>query len=103
MFDLKKYFAVGEKILMEYLDATGHLHEYRSQVIEIHGNDLLDVLIPIHKNQDVYLKQDTLLKLVVSKGEAVYELRAVIYEKLYGRIPLYRLKFLSEVNKIQRR
>ncbi len=103
MVDLKKYFAVGEKILMEYLDAAGHLHEYRSQVIELHDNDLLDVLIPIHKNQDVYLKQDTLLKLVVSKGEAVYELRAVIYEKLFGRIPLYRLRFLSEVNKIQRR
>ena len=101
MFDLKKYFVVGEKILMEYIDATGHLHTYTSQVIEIHHNDFLDILIPIHKNQDIYLKQDTMLKLVVSTGEAVYELRAVLHEKLFGRIPLYRLKLLPEINKIQ--
>jgi c-di-GMP-binding flagellar brake protein YcgR len=103
MFNLKKYFTIGEKILMEYIDASGRVHDYRSQVIELHSNDFLDVLIPIHKNQDIYLKQDTMLKLIVPKGEAVYELRAVLYEKLIGRIPLYRLKFLSEVNKIQRR
>lgn len=103
MFDLKKYFTVGEKILMEYIDASGHLHGYTSQVIELHNTDYFDVLIPIHKNQDIYLKQDTMLKVVASRGEAVYELRAVLHEKLFGRIPLYRLKLLTEINKIQRR
>ncbi|MHB1392452.1 MAG: flagellar brake protein [Clostridia bacterium] len=103
MLDLKKYFAVGEKILMEYIDASGHLHGYSSQVFELHQNEFLDVLIPIHKNQDIYLKQDTILKLVVSRGEAVYELRAVLNDKLFGRVPLYRLKVFAEINKIQRR
>ncbi len=103
MFDLKKYFTVGEKILMEYIDTSGHLHGYTSQVVELHHNEFLDVLIPIHKNQDIYMKQDTLLKLIVSRGEALYELSAVLNEKLFGRVPLYRLKVLSEINKIQRR
>lgn len=103
MLDLNRYFTVGEKILMEYIDPTGHMHGYTSQVVELHPNEFMDVLIPIHKNQDIFLRQDTILKLVVVKGEAVYELKAVLYEKLYGRIPLYRLKVLNDINKIQRR
>lgn len=103
MFDLKKYFTVGEKILMEYIDASGHKHVYTSQVVELHPNEFIDILIPIHKNHDIYLKQDALLKLIISKGEAVYEIRAVLYEKLFGRIPLYRLQVADEINKIQRR
>lgn len=103
MLDLKRYFTVGEKILMEYIDAVGHIHEYTSQVIELHPDETMDVLIPIHRNQDIFLRQDSLLKIVVAKGEAVYELKAVLYEKLYGRIPLYRLKILDDINRIQRR
>lgn len=103
MPDLKKYFSVAEKITMIYIDALGRSHEYASQVVELHPDSFMDVLIPIHKNRDIYLKQDTMLKIVVSKGEAVYEIKAVLYEKLFGRIPLYRLKVLDEINKIQRR
>lgn len=103
MLDLRKYFSVGEKIHLNYLDAREHLNEYVSQVAEIHGNEFVDVLIPIHRKRDVYLKQDTILKIVVSKEEAVYEFRAVLYEKLFGRIPLLRLKVLSDIKKIQRR
>lgn len=103
MKDLNKYFTVGEKIQMDHLDASGHLHEYTSQVVELIDNEFLDVLIPIHKKHDVYLRPDTMLKLVVQKGEAIYELRAVLHEKLFGRIPLLRLKVLSEISKIQRR
>jgi c-di-GMP-binding flagellar brake protein YcgR len=103
MFDLKKYFTVGEKIQMEYIDTSGRLHGYTSQVIELLHNEFLDVLIPIHKAKDIYLRQDTILKIIVTKDDAVYEIRAVLYEKLFGRIPLYRLKMLSEINKIQRR
>jgi len=103
MVDLKRYFTVGEKITLGYLDAAGHLREYTSQIVELHPDGFADVLIPIHKNHDVFLKQDTMLKLVIAKGDAVYEFRAALYEKLFGRIPLYRLKVLDEVNKIQRR
>ncbi len=103
MLDLKKYFTVGEKIQMDYLDASGHQREYISQVVEIINNEYIDVLIPIHKKRDVYLSQDALLKIVLVKGEAIYEFKAVLHEKLFGRIPLLRLKIFSEVNKIQRR
>lgn len=103
MLDLKKFFAVGDKIHLNYLDARDHFNEYISQIAEIHGNEFIDILIPIHRKRDVYLKEDTILKIVISKEEAVYEFRAVLHEKLFGRIPLLRLKVLSEVNKIQRR
>lgn len=103
MVDLKKYFTVGEKIQMDYIDISGHQHEYISQVIDIIGDEFMDVLIPMHHKRDVYLREDTLLKIVTVKGEAIYEVNAVLHEKLTGRIPLLRLKLLSEVNKIQRR
>ena len=103
MLDLNKYFTVGEKIQLDYIDVSGQLHEYRSQVIEIFDNDFIDVLIPIHKKHDVYLRQDIILKLVISKGDAVYEFKAVLYEKIFGRIPLLKLRLFSDVKKIQRR
>lgn len=103
MLDLKKYFTVGENIQIDYIDLNGHIHEYKSKVIELNDNEFIDVLIPMHKNHDVYLRQDTLLKLILIKGGAVYEFRAVLHEKSFGRIPLLRLKVLSDVNKIQRR
>ena len=103
MLDLKRYFSIGEKIQIKYLNAAGQLNEYVSQVVEIHGNDFIDVLIPIHRKRDVYLRQDSVLKVIISKEEAVYEFRVVLHEKLFGRIPLLRLRVLSELNKIQRR
>lgn len=103
MFDLKKYFTVGEKIQIHYADAGGCLREYTSQVIELNDNEFMDILIPIHNKHDVYIRQGSILKLVISKGEAVYEFKAALFEKLFGRIPLLRLKVFPEVNKIQRR
>lgn len=103
MTDLKKYFTIGEKIQIDHIDIRGHLQEYISQVVDFHGLDFMDVLIPIHKNQDVYLKVDSIVKIVLPKGDAVYEFKAVVYEKLFGRVPLLRLKMISDVNKIQRR
>lgn len=103
MPDLKKYFTIGEKIQIDHIDIKGHLQEYRSQVVDIHEGAFMDVLIPIHKSRDVYLRQDSIVKLASAKGDAVYEFKAVIQEKLFGRVPLLRLKIISEVNKIQRR
>lgn len=103
MLDLKKFLAVGEKIQIEYFDEIGRHNDYKSQIVEIHDNELVDVLIPIHKKREVYLRQDTVIKIIVTKGEAVYEFRAVLYETLFESIPLMRLKLLTEMNKIQRR
>jgi len=103
MSDLKRYFAIGEKIQIDHIDAKGHMQEYRSQVVDIHDGDFMDVLIPIHKSRDVYLSQNSIVKIVSVKGDAIYEFKAVIQEKLFGRVPLLRLKVISEVNKIQRR
>ncbi|MEA4849759.1 MAG: flagellar brake protein [Clostridiaceae bacterium] len=103
MLDLKKYFLIGERVQIEHVDLVGELHVYVSQIVDIHDNDYIDVLIPIHKKRDVHLKPDTILKLILLKGDAIYEFRTVLLEKLFGGIPLLRLKVVSEVNKIQRR
>ncbi|HYE84001.1 MAG TPA: PilZ domain-containing protein [Clostridia bacterium] len=103
MLNLNRYFKVSEKIQMDYMDKRGHLIGFTSQVVEVHGNEFIDVLIPIHKNEDVYLEKETIVKLIVQREGAVYEFRAVLSEKLFGRIPLLRFKILSEINKIQRR
>ncbi len=103
MIDLKKYFTIGERIRLDYIDAVGQQHEYASQVVEIHKEEFIDVLIPIHKKRDVHLRQEALMKLILVKGEAIYEFKVVLHEKLFGRVPLLRLKVLAEVNKIQRR
>jgi c-di-GMP-binding flagellar brake protein YcgR len=44
-----------------------------------------------------------LLKIVTMKEDAIYEMNTVLHEKLFGVIPLLRLKGISEVIKIQRR
>ena len=103
MLDLEKYFSAGEIIEMNYIDARGHINKYRSQVVEVHENGFIDTLIPIHKRRDIYLRKDAVLKLIVGKEEAIYELKAAVSEKLFGRIPLLRLKVFPEVRKIQRR
>lgn len=103
MPDLKKYFRTAKKIQMDYIDRKGHLQSFNSQVVEVHDNDLLDVLVPMNRYGDVFLELDTLVKLIVQKDGAVYEFRAVLTEKLFGKVVVLRLKVLSEVNKIQRR
>jgi len=106
MKHIKKYFKIGDKVQIEYWDAVGELRQYVSQVVDIHdGQDeeFIDVLIPIYKNMDVNIRQGTILKLIVFKGDAIYEIRTILYKKLFGSIPLLRLKATSEVIKKQRR
>jgi c-di-GMP-binding flagellar brake protein YcgR len=103
MLDLKKYFRVGDRIQIGYIDFSGRRHEYVSQVVELYENGFMDVLIPIHNKRIVYIRPDTVLAVSIPKGEAVYEIKATIHEKLFGRIPLLKLQVFPEVNKIQRR
>lgn len=102
MDDLKRYFRIGEKVQIDYIDALGEKKEFVSQIVNIQ-EEYVDILIPIYKKRDVHLKQGSLLKLVVMKEDAIYELKTVLSEKLFGSIPLLRLKGISEINKIQRR
>lgn len=103
MLDLKKYFTIGEKIQILYISPRGQEYEYVSQAVEIHANGFVDILIPIHKTQDMPLRTDGIIKLVIPKGEAVYELKAAIADRINSRVPLLRLKIIAEVDKIQRR
>ena len=106
MKGLTKYFNIGDKVQIEYWDPVGELRQYVSQIVDIHdGQDekFIDVLIPIYKNMDVNIRQGTILKLIVFKGDAIYEIRTILFKKLFGSIPLLRLKATSEAIKKQRR
>lgn len=102
MDDLKRYFRIGEKVQIDYIDALGEKKEFVSQIVNIQ-EEYVDILIPIYKKRDIHLKHGSLLKLLVMKEDAIYELKTVLSEKLFGSIPLLRLKGISEINKIQRR
>jgi c-di-GMP-binding flagellar brake protein YcgR len=103
MPDMKKYFSVGDKVQIEFIDLTGHKHDYISQINKIYDNVYLDVLIPISKNQIIYLKTDTILRLISARGDAVFEVNARIVDKLFGEIPLLKLQVVSDIKKTQRR
>ncbi|HQO43370.1 MAG TPA: PilZ domain-containing protein [Bacillota bacterium] len=106
MKELKKYFNIADKVQIEYYDKVGELRQYVSQVVDIHDGqqeEFIDVLIPMYKSMDVNIMQGSVLKLIVFKGDAIYEIRTIVYKKIFGSIPLLRLKAISEIIKKQRR
>lgn len=102
MQDIRKFICIGEKINLLLLNGYDN-HQYVSRVEEINEDETIDVLIPIAKNKIVYIKNDTVLKVIVAKEGAIFEFKAKIVNKLFGAIPLLRLVRVSEINKIQRR
>jgi len=102
MQDIKKFISIGEKINLQLLNEYDN-HQYVSRVEEIHEDETFDVLIPISKNKIVYIKNDTILKVIIAREGAIYEFKAKIVNKLFGAIPLLKLARVSEVVKIQRR
>lgn len=103
MPELKKLFSAGDRVQLEVLDITGRVHNYASQINSIYDNEYLDVLIPISKNQIVYLKSESILKVTTAKGDAVYKFDAKIVGKLFGVVPLLKLQVVSDISKLQRR
>jgi len=103
MNDLKKCYSIGDKVQIDYTNAVGEVQEFVSQIVDIHEAGYIDILIPIYKRMNVHIRNGSFLKLVAMKGDATYEVRTVLQDKLFGSIPLLRLKVISEVKKIQRR
>lgn len=103
MSDIKKCFSIGDKIQIDYVDAVGSVRKYVSQVVNVLDDDFIDVLVPIHKKQNVYIRKGSILKLIASKGDAIYEIKTVLVDRIPEGIPLLRLKGISEIHKIQRR
>lgn len=97
-----KNFNIGDKITIELMNNYDK-QKYVSQIIETRDDSTLDIVIPIYKNRIIYIKNDTELEVVVSKGEAIYEFKAKILNKVFGRIPLLKLELISKITKIQRR
>ncbi|MFZ5352061.1 MAG: flagellar brake protein [Bacillota bacterium] len=98
----ERNFSIGDKIHIQLMNNYDN-HQYTSQIAEIHGNNVFDAVIPIYKGRIIYIKNDALIDIVVPRGEAIYEFRAKIVNKLFGKIPLLRLEVVSEIRKIQRR
>lgn len=102
MQEINKFMGIGERINLLLLNGYDD-HQYVSRVEGINEDGTIDVLIPISKNRIIYIKNDTLLKVIVAKEGAIYEFRARIINKLFGVVPLLRLERVSEIHKIQRR
>jgi c-di-GMP-binding flagellar brake protein YcgR len=77
--------------------------QYVSRVDNINEDGTIDVLIPISKRKIVYIKNDTVLKVIIANEGAIYEFKAEIVEKLFGVVPLLKLVKVSDIQKIQRR
>lgn len=102
MQEINKFIAIGEKINLLLMNNYDN-HQYVSKIESINEDETIDVLIPIAKNRIVYIKNDTILKVIIAKEGSIIEFKAQIVNKLFGAIPLLRLKRVSEITKIQRR
>lgn len=103
MRDLKRLFSVGDKIQIEYIDRWNRFHSYVSQINNIYDDNSIDILIPISKNRIIHLAKGAVLKVIIVKGEAVYEFKSKVSDKMFGAIPLLKIQLISEIEKIQRR
>lgn len=102
MQDINKLLNIGDKINLIVMN-TYDEHQYISRIDNINDDGTIDVLIPISKNRIVYIKNDTVLKVVAAKEGAIYEFKAKIVNKLFGVVPLLKLMRVSDIQKIQRR
>lgn len=103
MRDLKRLFSVGDKIQIEYIDRWNRFHSYVSQINNIYDDSSIDILIPIYKNSVVNLTVGAVFKVIIVKGEAVYEFKSKVTDKLFGAVPLLKIKIITDIEKIQRR
>jgi c-di-GMP-binding flagellar brake protein YcgR len=102
MQDISKFLSIGTKIHILVMNNNNE-SQYVSRVDNINEDGTIDVLIPISKRRIVYINEDTVLKVIITKEAAIYEFKAEIENKLFGVDPLLRLKRTSDIQKIQRR
>jgi c-di-GMP-binding flagellar brake protein YcgR len=102
MQDKNKFLNPGEKINLTILDEPNG-YQYLSKVEHVNDDGTIDVLVPITKNQALYIRNDTLLKVIVVRDTAIFEFKAKIINKIFGLEPLLKLSIVSDVTKIQRR
>jgi c-di-GMP-binding flagellar brake protein YcgR len=102
MQEINKFINIGERVNLIVQSNYGE-HQYVSKVDNINEDGTIDILIPISKNKIVYIKNDTVLKVVISREGAIFEFKGKIVNKLFGTIPLLKLMVVSDIQKIQRR
>jgi c-di-GMP-binding flagellar brake protein YcgR len=102
MLEVNKFLYIGARINLLVMNSYNQ-SQYVSRVDNINEDGTIDVLIPISKRRIVYINNDTALKVIIASEGAIYEFKAEIVEKLFGVVPLLRLKRVSDIQKIQRR
>jgi c-di-GMP-binding flagellar brake protein YcgR len=102
MQEVNKFLYIGARINLLVMNSYNQ-SQYVSRVDNINEDGSIDVLIPISKRRIVYINNDTTLKVIIASEGAIYEFKAEIVEKLFGVVPLLRLKRVSDIQKIQRR
>ena len=103
MKDLPKIFYPGSKIQIEIVTKTKDNQQYASQVIEAYANGTMEVVTPMLKNKIVYFINDTIITIVLPKGDATYQFDAKVIGKSFANIQTMKVEAISEITKIQRR
>ena len=103
MRELYKVFLPGEKIQIEIINKQGEIDQLSSQITEVNQDGTFDILTPIYKNKIVNLLNETKLDVVLTKGNAIYSLKAQIIGKNFRKISSMKIEALSDMEKTQRR
>lgn len=102
MASLSKLISIGDKIQVKEISKK-RVSSYASQISDIKNDNNIEILLPMLKNNAVYISDGEKLEIVITKQEAVYEFMAEVIATIYDNIPLLKLKAISEPKKIQRR
>ena len=102
MQEINKLLYIGARINLLVINSYDEI-QYVSRVDNINEDGTIDVLIPISKSRIVYIKNDTVLKVIIAKEGAIFEFKAKVVSKQFGVVPLLRLMRVSDIQKIQRR
>lgn len=102
LLDLKSNLNIGDRLQVIPLGRKTD-NEYISQLAEIVDDEFLYIFIPLYKNNFVYFRNSEILRIIAPKKDAVYSFDAEILEKDYDKVPIIKLKRITNLVKIQRR
>ncbi len=103
MRELYKVFIPGQRIQVEVSNKHGDIDQLNSQIEELNSDGTFEILTPLSQGKLVNLLTETKVRIVMPKGDAIYQFAAKIIGKSFKRISTLRIEPISELNKIQRR
>lgn len=103
MRELFKVFVPGEKIQLEVINKQGETVQLVSQVESLNSDGTFEVLTPLLQGKLINLITETIVRVVLPKGDAVYQFKGKIVGKSFKRLSTLRIEPITDLLKIQRR